>query len=217
MANVNSERCRLCLVTPPDDDATAAALRVADGLSGGDVASLIVTVGRDDPRALQEMAEAVVPIAQARGVAALIHNDIRVAKRARADGVHVDSGPADLEAALATFHPGGIVGVGGVATRHAAVTAGELQPDYVFFGRLDGDTEDGIFPKALDLAEWWSAVTVVPAVVMGGRAIASVRQAAAAGIAFVALAHAVWDDPRGPALAVAEANAHLAAAEEPVT
>ncbi len=71
-----------------------------------------------------------------------------------------------------------------------------------------------IHSKALDLAEWWSAVTVIPAVVMGGRTIDSVRQAAAAGIEFVALAGAVWSDPRGPRAAVADACERLALAGE---
>ena len=91
----------------------------------------------------------------------------------------------------------------------------KLEPDYLFFGRLDGDTADAIFPKALDLAAWWSSVTIIPAIVMGGRALASVDEAAANGIEFVALSAAVWDDPRGPAAAVAEVAERLARVREP--
>jgi thiamine-phosphate pyrophosphorylase len=92
----------------------------------------------------------------------------------------------------------------------------EAEPDYLFFGRLTGDTADGIFPKARELAAWWSEVAVVPAIVMGGRSLASVAEAAAGGIEFVALAKAVWDDPRGPGAAVAEAAERLATRAEPV-
>jgi hypothetical protein len=38
----------------------------------------------------------------------------------------------------------------------------------------------------------------------------AIEQAAREGIEFVALCHAVFDDPRGPAAAVAEANERLA-------
>lgn len=180
---------------------------VMAALGGGDVASLIVA---GDGGRLQAIAEAVAPAAQARGVAVLVHNDTRIAGRARADGVHVDSGPADLAAAVEKLRPKMIVGAGGPRTRHEAMVAGESDPDYLFFGRLDGDTGDEIFPKALDLAAWWSSVFVIPAMVMGGRSLASVEQAAREGIEFVALCHAVFDDPRGPAAAVAEANERLA-------
>ncbi len=213
MANV-IDRCRLCLVTPPGSDPDASARRVGEALSGGDVASLIIAADRRDPVDLQRLAEATVPLAEARGVAALIHNDTRIAGRTHADGVHVDSGEADLKAATAALRPSKIVGAGALRSRHDAMLAAEAEPDYLFFGRLDGDTGDAIFAKALDLAAWWTSVAVIPAMVMGGRSLASVSEAVDAGIEFVALSRAVWEDPRGPREAVAEACDHLAAIRE---
>jgi thiamine-phosphate pyrophosphorylase len=215
MANPADIRCRLCLVTPPAYDADAFAPRLADALAGGDVASLIITANGKDPTALQRAAEALVPIAEARGVASLIHNDTRVAARTKADGVHIDTGGEDLATALEAFRNKKIVGAGNARSRHEALELAELEPDYLFFGRLDGDTADAIFPAALDLAAWWSSVTVIPAIVMGGRKLASVDEAAANGIEFVALSSAVWDDPRGPAAAVAEVAERLAMVREP--
>jgi thiamine-phosphate pyrophosphorylase len=214
MANDIASRCRLCLVTPAGVDAETFAARVADALSGGAVASLIITADPADPARLQRAAEAFVPIAQDAGVAAIVHGDTRIVGRSHADGVLIDSGPADLAAALAALQPKRMVGAGGFTSRHEAMAAGEASPDFLFFGRLDGDTGDGIFPKALDLAGWWSTVTVIPAIVMGGRTLASVREAASEGIEFVALGKAVWDDPRGPAAAVAEACDYLAESGE---
>jgi len=214
MANPADIRCRLCLVTPPAYDAAAFAPRLADALAGGDVATLIITAP-GDPTALQEAAERLVPIAEARGVASLIRNDTRIAARSRADGVHIDTGAGDLAAALETFRNKKIVGAGNIHSRHEALELADAEPDYLFFGRLDGDVDDAIFPKALDLAAWWSAVTVIPAVVMGGRALASVEEAAANDIGFVALRAAIWDDRRGPAAAVAEVAERLAMVREP--
>ena len=215
MANAAEFRCRLCLVTPPDYSSDAFAPRVADALAGGDVASLIITAPHNDATALQAAAEALVPIALNRGVAALIHNDTRVAARTKADGVHIDTGAADVAAALESLRNRKIVGAGGIRSRHEALEIGNVEPDYLFFGRLDGDFTDGIFPRARELAAWWSQVTVIPAMVMGGRELASVEEAASDGIGFVALASAVWNDPRGPRAAVAEANDRLALVREP--
>jgi thiamine-phosphate pyrophosphorylase len=216
MANAAQTRCRLCLVTPPAYDAKLLPARLADALAGGDVASLIVTPPAD-PGDFEDTAAALARIAVERNVAALVLNDTRIAATVQADGVHFERGTRPLDDAVAAQRKNRrIVGIGNLRTRHEALEAGELAPDYLFFGRLDGDFDAGIFPRSLELAEWWSAVTVIPAIVMGGRAIASVAEAAAAGIAFVALSAAVWQHPAGPARAVAEAAVLLASAEETV-
>lgn len=213
MPERETNRCRLCLVTPLRRDATALAALVGKALSGGDVASLIIAVDPADPNVLQETAQAVVPIAVARGVAAIIHNDTRIVGRAGADGVHVDTSPADLADAVAALRRKKIVGAGGVFSRHEAMLAGESDPDYVFFGSLDGDDGPAISDRSLELAAWWSSLFVIPAIVMGGNTVASVSEAAEAGIEFVALSRAVFD-AADPAEAVAEANRLLAAVPE---
>ena len=213
MPEAEANRCRLCLVTPLRSDATALAARVAAALAGGDIASLIIAVDPADPAVLQRTAEAVVPVAVQRGVAAIVHNDTRIVGRAGADGVHVDSGAADLADAVAALRKKKIVGAGGIRSRHEAMLAGESDPDYVFFGRLDGDSGPEIFGKALELAAWWSSLFVIPAIVMGGSTVASVAAAAEAGIEFVALSRAVFD-AADPGAAVAEANRLLSAMPE---
>src|SRR5690606_19399968 len=93
---------RLCLVTPPDIDPGGFPAILDDALAGGDVASLIITA---ETPLLPALAKALVPVAQAHEVAALIHNDTRIAGHVRADGVQVDSGRADLGVALASLRP----------------------------------------------------------------------------------------------------------------
>lgn len=213
MAIVDVDTCRLCLVTPASVSPDGFGLALDDALAGGDVASLIVTAA---PAELDKLAEVAVPIAQARGVAAVIHNDREVALRTGADGIHIDDRGADLTALIGDLPPDRIAGVGNLTSRHDAMLAGETEPDYVFFGRLDGDTGDAVFQKALDLAEWWAALFEIPAVVMGGADLKSVRQARDAGIEFVALRRAVWEHSDGPGAAVAVANRLLTAARDAV-
>jgi thiamine-phosphate pyrophosphorylase len=209
MATSADVRCRLCLVTPAGYSAEEFAPRLADALAGGDVASLIITPTGDDLAAFQRAAATLVPIANARGVASLIAGDGRIAARTGADGVHIDTGAGDVAEARAALKKK-IVGAGNIQSRHDAMEIAEAEPDYLFFGRLDGDTGDDIFPRALELAAWWSSVAVIPAIVMGGRSLTSIDAAATNGIEFVALSHAVWDHPRGAAAAVAEASQRLA-------
>ncbi len=202
-------RTRLCLVTPPVVDPATFPAVLQAALAAGDVATLFVT-GDGSAASTQRIAEVLIPVAQSAGTAGIVLNDTRLLGRAGADGVHIDTGMADLASTMERFRGKKIVGAGGLRSRHDAMQAGEREPDYLFFGKLDGDTADTIFPKALDLAQWWSGLFEIPAVVMGGHSTASALEAAEAGIEFIALRTAIWEHPEGPAAAVAEANRILA-------
>jgi thiamine-phosphate pyrophosphorylase len=205
MPSTDYNRPRLVLVASPH----TSAERFRAALSGGDVASVILAAEGVDAETLQSSAKVLAPLAQSRDAAFIVENDTRVAGRVGADGVHVTTSIPDLRDAIASLRPRKIVGAGNLRSRHEAMEAGELNPDYVFFGRLDGDNNDGIFDKTAELAAWWAPTFVLPTVVMGGRLVASVVDGAATGAEFVALARAVFD-ARDPAAAVAEANALLA-------
>jgi thiamine-phosphate pyrophosphorylase len=204
------ERCRLVLIAPETDDGEALAGAIEDALRGGDVATLILPQYKMGDSAFQALAERVVPIAQRADVAVVVAGDSRVAGRAKADGLHIDEGIEAAADAVEKFQPKLIVGVGHVKDRHGALEIGELRPDYVFFGKLDGDIKPEAHPKMLALAEWWASMVEIPCIVMGGTGIASALEVAETGAEFVAMRRAVFDDPRGAAQAVAEVNALLA-------
>jgi thiamine-phosphate pyrophosphorylase len=199
-----SERTRLFLVTPPQIDAAAFPARLAQAVGAADVAAVLIASAAD-----QALIGSLVPIIQAAGAAALVMNDTRLAGHVRADGVHVETGIEDLRLAAASFRPGRIVGAANLFSRHAAMEASEIDIDYIFFGRPHGDTHDAPHPKVLELGEWWSVLMQVPAVVMAGRALEGVAEAAATQADFVALHDAVWSHPAGPADAVRQAQAML--------
>jgi thiamine-phosphate pyrophosphorylase len=203
-------RTRLCLVTPAGfDDGFAAVLD--DALGGGDVASLIIV---PPPGMPEQLARRIGSIGARHGVATLIAADNM--PLTGLDGVHVEDDFAAVKAAIARHHPKHVVGAGGATSRHDAMSIGEAGPDYIFFGRLDGDAQAAIHPAAMALAEWWVPLFEIPAVVMGGSTVESVGEAAQRAIEFVALRTAVWDDSRGPRAAVAAANQILADVAEPV-
>lgn len=205
---------RLYLVTPREVDIATFPAVLEQALAAGDVASLLIAVEGGSDMTRQRIAEILTQIAQKRDVAALIRNDTRATGRAKADGIHIDTGRADLDSALESFHPAGIVGAGNLATRHEAMEAGETRVDYVFFGQLDRPEEPTCAQKALDLAEWWVPLFEPPVVLFAGSDLASVDEAAATGAEFVALRDAVWTHPQGPAAAVVEANRRLAAFDD---
>ncbi len=199
-------RPRLVLVTSELTDADAEE-KMRAALSGGDVASVLIDPAGREAAAFQAFAEALVPMIQAAGAAAIVVDDSRAAGRIRADGLHLSGG--DLEAlgeAVTRHQPRLIVGASGFETRHDALEAGERMPDYVMFGRFGADGEAGPHRKNLALAEWWAELVELPCIVFGGADLATLEAAAETGAEFIAVSGGVCGEPVDPAAAVAAAN-----------
>ena len=202
-------RCRLVLIAPEIAEPDDAARIMADALKGGDVASVIIPQYGLDDTSFQKLAEKLVPVIQQAGAAALISGDSRTAGRAKADGLHIAGGVEQLGEAIEKFAPKLIVGGGNAQERHNALEIGELQPDYIFFGKLDGDFKPEAHPKNLALGEWWASLIEIPCIVMGGTDPASVLDIAETGAEFAALRLAVFAEPGRAAAIVQETNAIL--------
>jgi thiamine-phosphate pyrophosphorylase len=200
-----NERCRLLLVAPPLADGDALAKLLSAALSGGDVASVILDGGDLDEAAFQASAQKAVSVIQENGAAAIILNDTRIAGRVGADGIHIEGNASELAEAIEKHTPKFIVGTGNLRDRHGAMEIGELQPDYVFFGKIGADNKPDAHPRNLALAEWWAEMVEIPSIAQAGNTIESVVEAAQTGADFVALGRAVFE-AEDPAKAVAEAN-----------
>nr|CAD6600247.1 thiamine phosphate synthase [Rhizobium sp. Khangiran2] len=199
-------RCRLVLILPAGDDVQTLADQLRSALAGGDVATVIIPQYDRNDQTFQALAETMVPVIQAAGAAALVAGDSRVAGRAKADGLHVAGKKEELDDAIVKFTPKMIVGAGGATERHTALEIGELQPDYIFFGKFDGDIKPEPHPKNLALGEWWASMVEIPCIVMGGNEVASVVAVAETGAEFVALREAVFGGSQAAEQAVAETN-----------
>ena len=203
------DRCRLVLIAPDIADVDEAARIMADALRGGDVATVMIPQYGLDDTSFQKLAEKLVPVVQGAGAAALISGDSRTAGRAKADGLHIAGGVEQLGEAIEKFTPKLIVGGGNAQERHRALEIGELQPDYIFFGKLDGDIKPEAHPKNLALAEWWASMIEIPCIVMGGTDPQSALAVAETGAEFVALRLAVFGEPGQAPSVVAAVNALL--------
>lgn len=204
-----ANRCRLVLVAPDVADAGQLAGLIADTLRGGDVASVIVAQHGLDERGFQRRCEAVIPVVQSAGAAALVHGDSRVAGRVRADGLHIEAGPEAMVEAIARHAPGMIVGGGNARDRHNALSIGDTQPDYVIFGSVAGDIKPEPHPKNMALAQWWADLIEIPCLLMGGTSPAFVEEMAATGAEFLALGEAVFAGTGDAPRIVTQINATL--------
>jgi thiamine-phosphate pyrophosphorylase len=197
---------RLYLLTPPVDDPAAVA-RLADAMSGTDVAAVLLRLPDADERSLINLVKKIAAVVQDRDAALLLAGRDDIVARSGADGAHLGNVEALMDA-VPRLKPKNIAGVGGLQTRHDAMTAGEAGADYVMFGDPDEAGNRASFDAIVDRVGWWAEVFELPCVAYAAR-LDEIDVLAAAGADFVAIGGAAFDDPRGLKTALAEASARL--------
>jgi thiamine-phosphate pyrophosphorylase len=198
---------RLYLATPEVEDPALLVSILPGLLAAADVAAVLLRLKMADQRSMISRVKALAPAIQNAGAALLLdgqnlNNNFELVARAGADGAHV-SGLAALEEALPSLKPDRIAGVGGLATRHDSMAAGEKGADYVLFGEPDANGKRPSVDAVAERLDWWAELFEPPCVAWA----ASREEAHAfvlAGADFILVGEAVWADPRGASAALAE-------------
>ena len=194
---------RLFLVVPAGLTPARAAACVARACAAGDVACVLVRRDARDMTARRGTASGeadagigaadaaavrtVVAAAQEKGAAAVVEDDVKLARDAGADGVHVTGGARAAKAARRAL--GGEMIVGGEVRgrRHEAMELGEAGVDYV---AIDQRQEAG----GENLLAWWAEMFVVPAVAIVPARPADMATLARRGAGFVVPPEEMWRD-----------------------
>jgi thiamine-phosphate pyrophosphorylase len=171
-----------------------------------------VRLKETDQRTMISRLKQLAPAIQNAGAALLVEGHVELVARAGADGAHV-TGFAALEEALPSLKPDRIAGIGGLATRHDSMAAGELGADYVLFGEPDAKGERPSAEAIAERLQWWDELFEPPCVGFAA-SLAEASEFAAAGADFVLVGDFVWADPRGAKAALIEAGAALRQAHQ---
>lgn len=195
---------RLYLATPLVDDPTALTASLPSLLAAADVAAVLLRLAPADDRTLTNRIKALAPVIQNNGAALLLDGHVELVARAGADGAHLTGIDAMTEA-LPTLKPDRIAGVGGLATRHDSMAAGELGADYVLFGEPDRHGERPSIEAIAERLQWWAELFEPPCV---GFAVSceEAREFAGAGADFVLVGDFIWQDSRGAVAALVDAE-----------
>jgi thiamine-phosphate pyrophosphorylase len=182
---------QIFLVASTDVDAPSCMRMLDEALAASPVAALLITRGGRSEGSYKALVKAVTPRAQAAGVAVLIEGEPGLVRTLGVDGLHVEGGVNEVRAATQALKPDYIVGAGQIASRHDAMSKGELGPDYIFFGPLSGARD----PEQREMARWWAEIMEVPSVLSDPTATA--ETATSEGSEFIALSDSLWTAPEG--------------------
>ena len=201
-ARPSDKRCELYLISPLEVGGDFPR-RLAEALDAGPVAAFQFRVKGVDQHQAARLAEPLQRLCGEREVAFIVNDDMALAKRLGADGVHLGQADGDPREARALLGPKAQIGVSCHDSRHLAMEAGEAGADYVAFGAF--------FPTATKATEhrpepailsWWSAIFELPCVAIGGITPDNGRVLVEAGADFLAACGGVWSHPQGHAAAV---------------
>ncbi|MFN7030860.1 MAG: thiamine phosphate synthase [Sphingopyxis sp.] len=194
--------CLLYLISPLDVDGDFPD-RLTAALDAGPVAAFQFRVKGLEQHEAARLAEPLQAICAVRDVAFIVNDDVALAKRLNADGVHLGQGDGDPRDARRELGANAQIGVTCHASRHMAMEAGEAGADYVAFGAFYATTTKAVEHHAEpEILEWWQGMFELPCVAIGGITVDNARVLVDAGADFLAVSGAVWAHPDGPAAAV---------------
>jgi thiamine-phosphate pyrophosphorylase len=193
---------RLYLVTPQIADASAFSSQLTAAMDAGDVAAVLLRLAEADERTMLNCAKTLAASVQGKDAALLLDGHAELVARAGSDGAHL-TGITAFTQAREQLKPDRIAGTGGLASRHDAMHAAELDADYVMFGEPDAAGVRPTFAAIEERVAWWAEVFEIPCVGYAA-SMDDVAPLVAAGADFIALGDFIWRDPHAIASTISE-------------
>lgn len=192
--------CQLYLISPLEVGGDFPN-RLARALDAGPVAAFQFRVKGIDEHEAARLAAPLQVICAAREVAFIVNDSISLAKRIKADGVHLGQDDGTVEEARQRLGREAQIGVTCHNSRHLAMEAGEAGADYVAFGAFFPTTTKQTEHQAEpELLSWWQELMEIPCVAIGGITPENCKPLVDAGADFLAVSGAVWNGDEAEAV-----------------
>ena len=184
--------CQLYLISPGDVEG-AFPDRLARALGAGPVAAFQFRVKDIDQHEAARLAEPLQRVCADHDVAFIVNDSVALAKRLGADGGHLGQSDGDPREAREVLGRDVQIGVTCHDSRHLAMEAGEAGADYVAFGAFHPTTtKPSDYRPSPEILAWWTTLSPVPCVAIGGITPENALPLIAAGADFIAVCNAVW-------------------------
>lgn len=186
--------CRLFLRLPSGCEPESGRKRIASAMGAGDVASLLIPAG---PLQLRT-SELAKPLCHAHDAVLILEDDVRSAKKLGADAVHLPADASAYASARAVLGEDTMVGVDCGASRHLAMSLGELGADYVGFSGFDRQGQS--------IIAWWAELFELPCVALDPCSEEDALRYSSEGADFIRPLDDMWQDEESAAAAIRSYN-----------
>ncbi len=197
---MSKRSCLLYLISPLDVGGEFPK-RLERALDAGPVAAFQFRVKGLDQHAAADLAAPLQELCAARDVAFIVNDDIALAKRLNADGVHLGQNDGTVAEAREALGSDAQIGVTCKDSRHLAMDAGDVGADYVAFGSFfESTTKESAARPDLEILRWWQNLFELPCVAIGGITPENCKPLIEAGADFLAVSGAVWNGDEAAAI-----------------
>ncbi len=196
-----NEPCKLYILTPPRIEAATFASDLERTIAAepkivGAVQLRLKDVSDDE---FKRAADALTPVCHRFGIPLIVNDRPDIAATTGADGVHIGQQDTGYDEARQLLGDDAIIGVTCHASRDLAIEAGDRGADYVAFGAFfPSVSKEAKHHATSEILEFWSQMTVVPCVAIGGITAENCGQLIDAGANYLAVIGSIWNHPDGP-------------------
>ncbi len=200
-SNKKNENCKLYLLTPAKIEPVSFAETLQRTIDAapeiiGAVQLRLKDVEDDD---FMRAAEVLMPVCHSFDLPLIINDRPEIALDSGADGVHIGQDDTSYDRCYQMLGDDAIIGVTCHASRDMAIEAGDKGADYVAFGAFfPSNSKETKHHADADLLEFWSHMTIVPCVAIGGITAENCAPLVENGANYLAVIGSVWDHKDGP-------------------
>jgi thiamine-phosphate pyrophosphorylase len=203
--------CQLYLLSPPEPDLPRFAIQLEEALAASPVtaagearvAAFLLRLENADEAQWRAAISTLQPICAAYDTPFILTEQLDMVVEYAADGVHVIEGGTSVAEARKRLGAERIVGKSCLASRDAAMKAGDAGADYVLFNAFyQAETNARQGAASPDILAWWQEFFILPCVAAGGVTPANCRPLVMAGADFIMPLDAIWKHPDGVTAAV---------------
>ena len=194
---------KLYIISPDNININEFSSSLEEVLETGLVACFQLRLKNLNDQELINISKVLKPICNKFDVPFILNDRLDLANKVGADGVHLGEDDSSILDARKLLGPKAIIGASCYNSKHLAMKAAEQGANYVAFGAFfETKTKKAKTKAVMSLIEDWVLISNIPCVAIGGIDSKNCHELIKAGVDFIAVVGAIWNNIDSPRKAI---------------
>ena len=194
---------KLYIISPANININEFPSSLEEVLKTGLVACFQLRLKNLNDQELINISKVLKPICNKFDVPFILNDRLDLANKIGADGVHLGEDDSSILDARKLLGPKAIIGASCYNSKHLAMKAAEQGANYVAFGAFfETKTKKAKTKAVMSLIEDWILISDIPCVAIGGIDSKNCHELIKAGVDFIAVVGAIWNNIDSPRKAI---------------
>ena len=194
---------KLYIISPANININEFPSSLEEVLKTGLVACFQLRLKNLNDQELINISKVLKPICNKFDVPFILNDRLDLANKIGADGVHLGEDDSSILDARKLLGPKAIIGASCYNSKHLAMKAAEQGANYVAFGAFfETKTKKAKTKAVMSLIEDWVLISNIPCVAIGGIDSKNCHELVKAGVDFIAVVGAIWNNIDSPRKAI---------------